>query len=98
MVQKLNIILITSPELADFRKRLKSLETRVGLQSVYTYTLFKYLIAARRPSAFYDAISIVVSQCRRGIFALSSRPSLRARIQSAVYLVRPKPQGGRWYR
>lgn len=29
IVQKLNIILITSPELADFRKRLKSLETRV---------------------------------------------------------------------
>lgn len=31
IVQKLNIILITSPELADFRKRLKSLETRVRL-------------------------------------------------------------------
>ena len=30
IVQKLNIILITSPELSDFRKRLKSLETRVG--------------------------------------------------------------------
>lgn len=29
MVQKLNMILITSPELADFRRRLKSLETRV---------------------------------------------------------------------
>lgn len=31
IVQKLNIILITSPELADFRRRLKSLETRVSL-------------------------------------------------------------------
>lgn len=30
IVQKLNIILITSPELAEFRKRLKSLETRVS--------------------------------------------------------------------
>ena len=29
MVQKLNMILITSPELAEFRRRLKSLETRV---------------------------------------------------------------------
>ena len=29
IVQKLNMILITSHELADFRKRLKSLETRV---------------------------------------------------------------------
>ena len=29
MVMKLNMILITSPELAEFRRRLKSLETRV---------------------------------------------------------------------
>ncbi|KXN92318.1 hypothetical protein AN958_08549 [Leucoagaricus sp. SymC.cos] len=28
IIQKLNLILITSPELADFRRRLKSLETR----------------------------------------------------------------------
>lgn len=31
MVQKLNIILITSPELGDFRKRLKGVETRVRI-------------------------------------------------------------------
>lgn len=31
MVVKLNMILITSPELAEFRRRLKSLETRVRL-------------------------------------------------------------------
>ncbi len=30
MIEKLNVILITSPELADFRRRLKSLETRVS--------------------------------------------------------------------
>ncbi|EUC66429.1 vacuole-associated enzyme activator complex component (Vac14), putative [Rhizoctonia solani AG-3 Rhs1AP] len=30
MAQKLNIILITSPELSDFRKRLKNLESRDG--------------------------------------------------------------------
>lgn len=29
MVQKLNLILITSPELAEFRRRLKNLESRV---------------------------------------------------------------------
>ncbi|KAG6888905.1 hypothetical protein C0992_007144 [Termitomyces sp. T32_za158] len=34
MVQKLNIILITSPELADFRKRLKSLETRLARDEI----------------------------------------------------------------
>ena len=33
IVQKLNIILITSPELSDFRKRLKSLETRVSFST-----------------------------------------------------------------
>jgi len=29
IVQKLSLILMTSPELAEFRRRLKSLETRV---------------------------------------------------------------------
>ncbi|KDR84015.1 hypothetical protein GALMADRAFT_236599 [Galerina marginata CBS 339.88] len=40
IVQKLNIILITSPELADFRKRLKSLETRQDGQAIFT-TLYR---------------------------------------------------------
>jgi vacuole morphology and inheritance protein 14 len=40
IVQKLNLILITSPELADFRKRLKSLETRQDGQALFT-TLYR---------------------------------------------------------
>ncbi|KAF8165594.1 vacuolar protein 14 C-terminal Fig4p binding-domain-containing protein [Crassisporium funariophilum] len=40
IVQKLNIILITSPELVDFRKRLKSLETRQDGQALFT-TLYR---------------------------------------------------------
>ena len=36
MVQKLNLILITSPELAEFRRRLKSLETRVSFSMYYS--------------------------------------------------------------
>ncbi|KAF8592196.1 ARM repeat-containing protein [Ramaria rubella] len=36
IVQKLNIILITSPELLDFRKRLKNLETRQDGQALFT--------------------------------------------------------------
>ncbi|KAF8969322.1 vacuolar protein 14 C-terminal Fig4p binding-domain-containing protein [Flammula alnicola] len=40
IVQKLNIILITSPELAEFRKRLKSLETRQDGQVLFT-TLYR---------------------------------------------------------
>ncbi|KAG8932960.1 hypothetical protein FRC02_000311 [Tulasnella sp. 418] len=35
MVQKLNIILITSPELSEFRKRLKNLESRDG-QAIFS--------------------------------------------------------------
>ena len=38
IVQKLNMILITSPELADFRKRLKSLETRVGPVAAHQFS------------------------------------------------------------
>jgi vacuole morphology and inheritance protein 14 len=39
MIQKLNLILITSPELSDFRKRLKSLETRVSTPSIPCYRI-----------------------------------------------------------
>ncbi|KAH9938004.1 ARM repeat-containing protein [Fomitopsis serialis] len=41
MVQKLNMILITSPELAEFRRRLKSLETRVSRRSSLFTTLYR---------------------------------------------------------
>jgi vacuole morphology and inheritance protein 14 len=48
MVQKLNIILITSPELSEFRKRLKNLEPRVrsssSLAVLFVRTIIKYLI------------------------------------------------------
>ncbi|KAK2466024.1 hypothetical protein APHAL10511_001666 [Amanita phalloides] len=40
MVQKLNIILTTSPELGDFRKRLKGVETRQDGQALFT-TLYR---------------------------------------------------------
>ncbi|PPQ70437.1 hypothetical protein CVT26_013931 [Gymnopilus dilepis] len=40
IVQKLNLILITSPELADFRKRLKGLETKQEGQALFT-TLYR---------------------------------------------------------
>ncbi|KDQ64426.1 hypothetical protein JAAARDRAFT_225710 [Jaapia argillacea MUCL 33604] len=40
IVQKLNLILITAPELVDFRRRLKSLETRQDGQALYI-TLYR---------------------------------------------------------
>ncbi len=48
MVQKLNVILITSQELVDFRRRLKSLETRVRLLPV------KFIIAIDSPLLLYS--------------------------------------------
>lgn len=40
VVQKLNVILITSPELADFRRRLKNVETRQDGQALFI-TLYR---------------------------------------------------------
>jgi hypothetical protein len=59
MVQKLNLILITSPELAEFRKRLKTLETRV---SVFHRNTISSLIdiVARRPGAIHHLVSFLV--------------------------------------
>lgn len=57
IVQKLNVILITSPELADFRKRLKSLETRVRVQRIaFSSLLMAFDPSARRSSVVYDAV------------------------------------------
>ena len=66
MVQKLNMILITSPELADFRRRLKSLETRVSsTSSLYTYAyLLEHSKTARRCSPRYIDHGVTMpSQC-----------------------------------
>ena len=62
IVQKLNIILITSPELADFRRRLKNLETRVCKPPEYTLPLYKssFRSAARWSSFIYNVISFMV--------------------------------------
>ncbi|KAH9058996.1 vacuolar protein 14 C-terminal Fig4-binding domain-containing protein, partial [Lactarius vividus] len=40
IVQKLSMILVTSPELADFRRRLKSLETQKDSQALFV-TLYQ---------------------------------------------------------
>jgi hypothetical protein len=50
MVQNLSLILVTSPELSDFRKRLKNLESKVG---VYYY-FFVTCLAFYRPPGFFS--------------------------------------------
>lgn len=48
MVQKLNLILITSPELAEFRRRLKNLENRVRSSSfAFRYRLKQFLFSSK---------------------------------------------------
>lgn len=61
MVQKLNMILITSPELADFRRRLKSLETRVGDNMILQIVIVLTRGAARWASVVHDTIPVMVS-------------------------------------
>lgn len=84
-MQKLSTILITSPELADFRRRLKSLETRVSLICPL-FTITHALSTARWPGAIRDTISIVVSQRRRCVFALPPSPGIRACVQPPFHL------------
>ena len=78
MAQKLNIILITSPELSDFRKRLKNLESRVSA----IHDLFECFIDwnAGRPSFVYDTLSLMVSQCCVSVRALLARAGVRTRV------------------
>lgn len=47
MVQRLNVILVTSPELTDFRKRLKNLESRVGFPKFLSPEHLAYLRIGR---------------------------------------------------
>ena len=71
MVQKLNMILITSPELAEFRRRLKSLETRVSYSLLYGAALYLTPLSkmARLCSPRYiDRGAIPLLQCSRYVF------------------------------
>lgn len=70
MVQKLNLILITSPELAEFRRRLKSLETRVSLSNTFFRDLQLKFLVAGWTGAIYYSISVLVSQCCCRVCAL----------------------------
>jgi hypothetical protein len=56
MVVKLNMILITSPELADFRRRLKNLESKVGISRPFGIPADE----AGWPNALLLSVSVVV--------------------------------------
>lgn len=58
MVQNLNNNLITAPELADLRKRLRNLESKVGCMIRGLIYELTYLVG--RPDFLRDSIPILV--------------------------------------
>jgi len=73
MVQKLNLILITCPELAESRKRLKTLDTRVRTSPHLRWRsgLNRTSLIARRSSLVCYALPVMVSQRCCGVLAVS---------------------------
>lgn len=72
MVQNLNNNLITAPELAELRKRLRNLETKVsGPASVSTI-----LTCTGWPNILRSIISFMVLQCSCNLFLVSSCSSI----------------------
>ncbi len=90
MVQKLNMILITSPELADFRRRLKSLETRVSVLLIIRRQKLLIDRTARWAGTVHDSVPVMVPQCCCRVLAMSARSGVRACIESPLHIVRSK--------
>jgi hypothetical protein len=76
MIQTLNLILITSPELSDLRKRLKTVETRVrgGKRILDDYG--SYILIAGWTSVIHFFVSLMVSQRRGSLFTLFAGSSV----------------------
>lgn len=73
MVVKLNMILITSPELAEFRKRLKNIESKVNcLNSPHKVTANPLITTFPHQDGQMLFISIYKSWCHNAVavFAL----------------------------
>lgn len=88
MVQNLNLIMITSPELAEFRKRLRTLESKAGLPGLLVAVKRNsYLFATGRTSSIYGAVSILVAQRRRHLLVVSAGSGVRASQCVAANLV-----------
>ena len=84
MVQNLNNNLITAPELAELRKRLRNLETKVDIATAVSKSKLTILGWA---SLLRSIVSSLVSQCCRYVFSLPTGTSLRASIQPTANIV-----------
>jgi len=91
MVQNLNNNLITAPELAELRKRLRNLETKVSLRWNYGHKCMPLTAAAGRPNLFCGPVPLMVLQRRCHVFPVPTRPSLRAGIQSLADIASTPP-------
>lgn len=78
MVQNLNNNLITAPELAELRKRLRNLETKVSLRCNHQHEYPSLTAAVGRPNLFCSPVPVVVLQRRCHVFPVPARASLRA--------------------
>ncbi len=85
MVQNLNNNLITAPELAELRKRLRNLETKVRLHRKSRFQ--RGLTGTGWPSILRSTISVLVPQCRCNLLLVSPRTGLRASVQSPADIV-----------
>lgn len=85
MVQNLNNNLITAPELAELRKRLRNLETKV--RGYHKSRSFCGLTGIGWPSVLRSTISLLVPKCPRNLFLVSPRTGLRASVQSPANIV-----------
>lgn len=74
MVQNLNNNLITAPELADLRKRLRNLETKVS--DIPTYSSSGSFAVLGWPNVLRGALPIMVSQRCRYVLFMSARSSI----------------------
>lgn len=78
MVQNLNNNLITAPELAELRKRLRNLETKVSLRWNHQHEYPSLTATVGRPNLFCSPVPVVVLQRRCHVFPVPARASLRA--------------------
>jgi vacuole morphology and inheritance protein 14 len=76
MVQRLNVILTTSPELGDFRKRLRNIESRVRRLAPCCSNQLCSPVILGRASSFHCPIPIMVSQPSGSFLPLSLGASL----------------------
>ncbi len=83
MIQNLNNNLITAPELADLRKRLRNLDNRVSVSISRGFQL----IDTGRTNFLCNSVSVVVSQRRGHLLVVSARSGVRAGLQSVTDIV-----------